>query len=480
MKKLLLAAIFGAVSAVPALAQFDGAAPKAGARQAPSVSAPALESGNLPTRAAKPKEWTVMVFINGKNDLEIAGLLNVNQMEKVGSGKDINIVVEHGRIAGHTDLDGDWTGSRRMLVTKDNDENKITSRVLMETRTVDMGDYKRVVDFMKWTKRKFPAKRYVLIIWNHGTGWMDPRKDDGKGILFDDETGNYVRTPQIGKILKEAYPVDILAFDACLMQMTEVAYEVKDYAKVIVGSEETIPGMGYPYDLFLGAMARKPEMKTEETGAIMVEAFRMFYDAYKKNTTLSAIRTSKLEGLGKKMMDFAKISREVGDMNALAVARAGVIRYDAVGPSDDKMTISFYGDVAQFARIAAHSLKEHPKAADMKAKAEALAKYIEKDLVIYRGSTGKNRAGHEMRESRGISVYLPPAETRIPQAKLEGIFEAPYTTFAFDKAVKWHDFVTFLYGAKLASRCVDPGEGATMEQIAEYAACKTDEELGLN
>lgn len=455
MKKLLtLAAVLGLLA--PAFAE-DAALSlerrAAAGNRAPAASGPALVAaprGDIPR--AKPKEWTVMVFINGKNDLEMAGLYNVNMMEKIGSTKDLNIVVEQGRMKGQaggdTDLDGDWTGARRMLIKKDKNAEKITSTVLQEDKVVDMGDYKRAVDFVKWSKDKFPAKRYMLIIWNHGTGWMDPRMEQ-KGISFDDETGNYIRTAQIGKILQEAGKVDILGFDACLMNMAEVAYEVKDQAAVIVGSEETIPGLGYPYDLFLGAMAKKPAMSNEETGALMVEAFKLFYEKMNKNVQLSALRSAKLEGLGVKMGEFAALAKEVNDVDALKAARNGVIRYDAVGAgSDPAMTISFYGDIAQFAALTAANLKEHPKAADLKAKAAALQEYIDKELVIYNKAVGKNRANHQMAESHGISVYLPPAETRIPQEKLEGIFEAPYTDFAFDKAVKWHDFVTFLYGAK--------------------------------
>ncbi|OGR79128.1 MAG: hypothetical protein A2X32_11450 [Elusimicrobia bacterium GWC2_64_44] len=423
------------------------------ARTAPAASAPAqvaaARGGDAP---AAIKEWTVMVFINGKNDLELAGLYNVNMMEKVGSTKDLNIVVEQGRMKGQaggdTDLDGDWTGARRMLVKKDKNENKITSTVLQEDKVVDMGDYKRAVDFVKWSKQRFPAKRYMLIIWNHGTGWMDPRMES-KGISFDDETGNYIRTAQIGKILNEAGKVDILAFDACLMNMAEVAYEVKDQAQVIVGSEETVPGLGYPYDLFLGAIAKKPAMGTEETGALMVEAFKMFYEKANKNVQLSAMRANKVAGLGTKMAEFATLAKEINDVDALKAARNGVIRYDAVGAgSDPAMTISFYGDIWQYSKLVADNLKPHAKAADLKAKAVSLQEYIDKDLVIYNKGVGKNRANHQMAESHGVSVYLPPAETRVPQEKLEGIFEAPYTDFAFDKATKWHDFVTFLYGAK--------------------------------
>jgi len=419
----------------------------------PDVPAPAVSrAAPQEEERASLKEWTVMVFINGKNDLELAGLYNVNQMEKVGSTSRMNIVVEMGRMngqaGGDTNLDGDWTGSRRMLIKKDNDTEKITSRVLQEDKTVDMGDYKRAVDFVKWSKKKFPAKRYMLIVWNHGSGWMDPRQEE-KGISFDDETGNYIRTPQIGLILKEAGKVDILAFDACLMNMAEVAFEVKDEAQVIVGSEETVPGLGYPYDMFLGAMAQRPDFGAKETGTVMVEAFKMFYDALNKGAQLSAIRGSRMDGLALKMSDFAKLAMEIGDMDAMKAARNGVIRYDAVGGgSDPAMTISFYGDVSQFAQLAAANLKEHEKAGALREKAAALQDYIDRELVIDNKSSGNNRVGRDLAESKGISVYLPPVETRVPQEKLEGIFEGKYTDFAFDKAAGWHEFVTFLYGAK--------------------------------
>ena len=58
--------------------------------------------------------------------------------------------------------------------------------------------------------------------------------------------------------------VDVLAFDACLMQMAEVAYEVKDLADYVVGSEETEPGPGYPYDPFLAGLLGHASLKTTE------------------------------------------------------------------------------------------------------------------------------------------------------------------------------------------------------------------------
>ena len=408
-----------------------------------------------PAKAA-PKKWTVMVFMNAKNNLELAGLYNVNQMETVGSSNDVNIVAELGRMNGQkqgdTHLDGDWTGARRIYVQKDADEEKITSPVVDKLDKVDMGDYKRLVDFVSWTKKNYPARRYMLVIWNHGSGWLDPKqsKKSSRGISFDDETGNYIRTMQIGQALREAGKVDVLAFDACLMEMGEVAGEVRDVSDVVIGSEETVPGLGYPYNSWLAALVKNPDMTNATLGRTVVGAFKKFYDGSKQNAHLAAIRSDKVAGLEQKAAVFAAAAKAVNEPDAFKAARSGVIRYDALGAeSDPKMTISFYGDLAQYSKLLAANVKgTDDKAAALKASAADLQNYISRELVIATGGSNSNRAGHAMSESAGIAVYLPPAETRIAQERLEGIFEGPYDNFAFSKATGWHDFVTFLYGIK--------------------------------
>jgi len=182
----------------------------------------------------------------------------------------------------------------------------------------------------------------------------------------------------------------------------------------------------------------------------MVEAFKIFYDAVKKGAQLSAIRTSRLDELAVRISEFTKLARDIGDTDALKAARDGVIRYDAIGPgSDPEMKISFYGDLSQFAQLVSANLKkDDARVAELRDKSAKLRDFIDKELVINNKASLQNRVGRELSESRGISVYLPPVETRITQDRLEGIFEGKYTDFVFDKAAGWHDFVTYLYGIK--------------------------------
>ena len=36
---------------------------------------------------------------------------------------------------------------------------------------VNMGDGKALGDFITWGIQQYPAKRYMLVIWDHGQGW---------------------------------------------------------------------------------------------------------------------------------------------------------------------------------------------------------------------------------------------------------------------------------------------------------------------
>jgi hypothetical protein len=248
-------------------------------------------------KASKLKEWTIMVFVNGKNNLEPYALYDMNEMEMIGSSDQVNVVAEVGRINGYSTSDGDWKTARRYLVKKDNDKTKITSPIVQELGKVDMGDYKHLIDFATWAKTNYPAKKYMLIVWNHGAGWIKNTRAIGvdKGISYDDETGNHITTPQLGMAMKAIGKVDVYGSDACLMQMPEVNYEIKDYVDYIVGSEETEPGDGYTYNLLLGPLVAKPTMGGAELGKLAVDAYADNYGT--QDHTQSLVLSAGMNGL---------------------------------------------------------------------------------------------------------------------------------------------------------------------------------------
>ena len=363
---------------------------------------------------AAQKEWTIMVFINAKNNLERYGLLDVNEMEKVGSSDKVNIVVEMGRIAGYASNDGDWKTTRRYLVQKDNDFSKITSPVLADLGKTDMGDYKSLAAFANWAKTTYPAKRYMLIVWNHGAGWIKSRgMNDPKGISYDDETGNHITTPQFGMAMKAIGKVDVIGTDACLMQMPEVNYEIKDYVDYIVASEETEPGDGYTYDTFLGPVVAKPTMTAKEVGAQAVNAYSDHYGT--QDHTQSLVLASAMNGFVPMVNDFVKAAMAANEKALIKTAMSGAQAYAYAENKDLWHFLALYGASS--------------KDANVKATAKALQAYITNTLVL----VNRTNAGYS--DSHGIAIYMP------------NYVNSSYSSLAWARDAQWDEFIAW-YSAK--------------------------------
>jgi hypothetical protein len=89
---------------------------------------------------------------------------------------------------------------------------------------------------------------------DHGAGWMNflPEvKERKRSIIVDEKTKTEMSIRQVRLVLEKAQAAgikfDIVAFDACLMGMAEVYYELAGVANIVIGSEETEPGAGWPY-----------------------------------------------------------------------------------------------------------------------------------------------------------------------------------------------------------------------------------------
>lgn len=343
------------------------------------------------------KEWTIMVYVNAKNDLEKFGMKDINEMEMIGSSDRINIVVELGRMDGFDASEGDWTGAKRYLIRKDNNTNAITSPVLFETDKVDMGDWKHLVDFGKWAKAKYPAKKYMLIVWNHGSGWKKSSKSlVDKGLSYDFETNNHFTTPQLGMALKEIGRLDVYGSDACLMQMVSIVYEIKDGITYIVGSEETEPGDGYTYNTMLGPIVSNPEITPYKAAKVLVDAYSDHYQSIDEGSTQSFIKTSSLEKLLTLMNDWAYAATQSKEK---ALIKRAVYKAQRYAEPDNKDLYHF------LSLVLAETLN-----ADVKEKGEALMEYIKKSVVgysRYTNSSGGWWGPVDYSNSHGIAVYLP-------------------------------------------------------------------------
>jgi hypothetical protein len=196
------------------------------------------------------KPWTILVYLNADNSLEEFGYGDIQEMEKVGSNNNVNVVVQ---------FDVRYPkGTQRLYITKAKtkikDPREIQSKVIEEMPEQDMGNAKVFSDFVTWGMENYPAEHYMVVIWNHGGGWGKEARTQqfNRAVSFDDTSKTFITTNQLADAIDQVNAntgnrIDILAFDACVMSMVEILDSFAGMVDIVVASEETIPGDGYPY-----------------------------------------------------------------------------------------------------------------------------------------------------------------------------------------------------------------------------------------
>lgn len=407
------------------------------------------------------KEWTVMAFINARNDVALPGLLELNELEKVGTTGSVNVVAEFAKMKINT-LDFTSNANRRYLLQQDSSELIVKSPVLLERQNVDMGDYRNVVDFVQWTKKYFPARHYVLIIWDHGTGFVDPMKNVAvaptgtsgaagtKAISFDFVTKNHITTPELAELLRQSGKLDVLVLNACLMLNAEVSYELKDYAPVTLGSEEVMSAAGFDYADFLAKLNDAPGSTAEQAADILAKGYIAFYQSNNMGAHVTALRPGKMNAFGAKLSEWVTLAMKVKDTAALNAARDGVIRFELDPTNDKDKTISFTGDLYDFLEIYNRSMTASgPEADALRAKGEELMSFISGEMVAKYYAFGSERTGKPFSRAHGLSIHIPMVKRGVSYfAALDAKMGTRYADLRMSKETRWLDFLKWVYEAK--------------------------------
>lgn len=350
----------------------------------------------------KTAEWTVMVYLDGDNNLETYGIQDLNEMEMIGSTTDVNMVVQIDRIPssvlagnyqGYADdtSNGNWTTTRRYYITKDLNPDMISSPLIADLGELNMGDPQTLVDFANWAAINYPAKKYLLVIWNHGGGFRSLNR--AKDIAWDDTNGgDKITMPELEDALSTISAqiggkIDILGMDACFMAMTEVAYQIKDYADLLVSSEESEPSGGWPYDAILSQLTSNPSLTSIQLATNIVDDYIFAYPT--TYVTQSAIDLSYMDTLA-------------GQLSNLALATMN----DSVTPIDKYIyaanSTQRYSD---YDFIDLYDLCNKILTYSNNAKVKDIALSIKQSLdftVIHSGYNGFIGSA-----SRGLSIYFP-------------------------------------------------------------------------
>ena len=219
-------------------------------------------------------EWLVMLYQNADDEVLEEDLYNdLNEAELVGSTDAVTVVSQMDRFDGGFDGDGDWTSTKRFLVTQDDDLDAVWSPEIADLGEVDSGAPETLVDFAVWAMTTFPAQHYALILSDHGAGWLGGWTDNtpNEGALMSVSEIDAA----LGEILARTgvAQLDFLGFDACLMADVETLAGIAPHAAYAVASEETEPTMGWAYAEVLYALASNPAMTGAELATTVVDTY---------------------------------------------------------------------------------------------------------------------------------------------------------------------------------------------------------------
>lgn len=250
----------------------------------------------------KPKEWTFMVYIAGDNNLSAAAIDDINEMETVGSDENINIIVkaDFSTEEYYDDLPIGPDGTYCYYIEQDDeigyDISTIKSSPVFTLPEVDSGDPVELTKFIEWGTSMYPADKYAVVMWNHGSGWKSPQDNIDKGIAWDDVTGSNINTLEMKQALADTgVDFDIIGFDACVMGSLEIAYQLKDLGSVMVGSELNEPFDGWPYDTILADLQSNPTSDASTLGTNIVDNYIESFAS--GDVTMAAVDLSRLDTL---------------------------------------------------------------------------------------------------------------------------------------------------------------------------------------
>lgn len=389
------------------------------------------------------KSWTFMVYMAGDNNLDPDGVRDLKEMKKVGSTNDVNVIVQFDRATGHM--------SKRYYLRKG---GKVTADAVATLGKVNTGDPKNLMDFIKWGVKSYPADRYALVLWNHGQGWDDTDiyaderhrrlrrlaggrirhalfhtpvrrtlkraigDSEARAILLDDNAKDFLDNIEMKKVLTSTQKLlkrklDILGMDACLMSMAEVGYQIHESAAFTVGSEETEPLEGWPYDTILSELVKNPAMSAQDLSSMIVNKYIASYS--RDAVTQSACDLAKADGLAAAVADLANaLKAGLSD----AATRQNIL---AVRTQSQTYEVADNIDLVDFCSL----LAQATSGSEIAKRCQDVIQAVQSAYVVTNGSKGA-----AVKNSHGVAIYFPTGEVSPLYAGLD-----------FSKKTGWDDFI---------------------------------------
>ena len=198
--------------------------------------------------------WTIMLYICGadlESDSQQGGLATSDIAEILSvkrQPEDVNIIIETGGAKSWKTTYGISSSKIGRWEVRNNKLKKVE-----ELSYTSMGEQSTFESFLRWGLGSYPAEKTGVILWNHG-GAMG-------GVCFDEKASdNSLLNSEVDAALTNVLgnqKLEWIGYDACLMQVQDIAEFNSKHFNYMVAAEESEAGEGWDYDTWIDDLYAK-------------------------------------------------------------------------------------------------------------------------------------------------------------------------------------------------------------------------------
>ena len=249
--------------------------------------------------AKKHSEWLVMVYLAGDNNLSAHSIAFLQELENANFGTPTNNGKKHARVVAAFDSPTPWPKGARYLEIKSHQTlaNPHRMKWPLHNDLIEPGhivvspDFcdsdgglshrkpprypdepvaeEALARFLNWVKENYEAKKYMLLLFGHGTVVA------GNTFLADTSPPSYLKLGEFARILCDfGKKIDILACDNCVMNGIESAVQLHGHVNYMLGSQGLMLANGWPVrkiiELVTANASWEPKKMAEEVLTISV------------------------------------------------------------------------------------------------------------------------------------------------------------------------------------------------------------------
>ena len=375
-------------------------------------------------------DWTILIYLCG-SDLESNGGYGTADLKEIAAVNNqpegVNVVIEAGGASS-------WKSAYSSVISA----NKLNRFHLANKSYVkdeqitkaNMGLTATFQAFLEWGLTTYPAKKTGVIFWNHGGGQYGVCYDENFGD--DNLTDNEVKIA-LGNVYSKLgiQKLEWVGYDACLMQLQEIAEFNSPYFNYMVGAQESEAGAGWDYDTWIDDVFAKKDTETilkaictgfiNDNGGVNATG-GYYYDA---DQTLSVLNLQNMPAYKQAWEDMAaQLMTKITSSNASTFRKNVIGKTKPFAGSD----YSYFGlfDAQHFLTILGNNDTFNPGSTYINAVKEAY-----QDLLVY--NCVQKEGAHD---AYGLSMFFPTNSSN-----------KKFATATYSNFTNWNSLCTSYYGS---------------------------------